>query len=86
MGLVRDLPDCPSPTTRRIWRVSLTRNIVRIVTITIHCNGEELTKFTVAGDTCDYSTWMEQWGRGVAKIEFKVHDSATDFYRKYSGK
>ena len=79
-----DLPDCPSTTPVRTWRVTLVRH--GSPTIKIQCNGKELAVFLISEGTCDSGRLDIQWERNVAKIEFFDYDTATNFYRNYFGK
>jgi hypothetical protein len=80
--------DFPKTTTlpsteEKVFRITLTRTSG--VRLKIHCNEEEIVNVLISGTTCSYSSWSTIWSRDVEWIRFNNSDTASDYYRPYTG-
>ena len=73
----------PSPTTK-IWRIAV-QDIDLSVRVVVHCNGIQMLKVKLSNSNCSKPNWSSFWRDDVKKIYFNSSDSASDFYRPYTG-
>ena len=73
------------PTTKeKIWRITLDKSAG--IHVIIHCNGVQVLDVTLSDEKCSStSSWNSFWSRDATKIYFASSDTASIFYRTYSG-
>ena len=72
--------------TDKIWRVTVDRSAgIRVL---IHCNGEPLLNVLLSDQICALNSfgWRAYWNRDATKIYFNRRDTASHYYRSYTGK
>ena len=74
----------PPADVNKVWKISVTRTSG--IRLQIHCNDVEVLNILISDTTCISSSWSTYWSRDIEKIFFAPEDSASDFYRSYSGK
>ena len=78
-----DLPISPPSDSTKQWKVSLDRSTS--VTVVVHCNDVEVLRLRLSDALCKHDGWWnESWSREVAIIQFKLLDTASDFFRSQS--
>ena len=77
--------DVTLPTTKeKIWRITLDKSAG--IHVIIHCNGVQVLDVTLSDEKCSStSSWNSFWSRDATKIYFASSDTASIFYRTYSG-
>ena len=74
----------PSPTTK-IWRIAV-QDIDPSVRLVVLCNEIQVLEVRLSNSTCSAEPhWSSFWRDDVKKIYFNSSDSASDFYRPYTG-
>ena len=77
-----DFPSTLPSATQRTWRITVDKGN----RVMIHCNGVEVVNFPLSDQTCTYyRSWGQYWSKDVKKIYFSPHDTASDFYKPYTG-
>ena len=69
--------------TEKIWRITLDKS--EGVRLMIHCNGELVLNVTLSNQVCSTSYWSRYWSGNVEKIWFYFQDTASDYFRPYTG-
>ena len=74
----------PLPTaTVKVWRITVIKSS-DIVSVQIHCNGEEVLNYVLSDSTCRYD-WTTYWRRDGVQIYFNPsYNTASDYYRPFS--
>ena len=69
----------------KIWRITLDKS--EGIRVKIHFNREQVLNVLMSDQSCAAAVgnWMNPWGRDVDQIEFYSVDSASDYYRRFSG-
>ena len=73
----------PPPATDKIWRITVTRS--PDIRVKIHCNGVEVLNIVISDVTCGGSEWIEHWTWDIEKIKFHATDTASKYYKPYTG-
>ena len=77
----RSLPDSAT----KIWRIAV-QDIDPSVRLVVLCNEIQVLKVKLSNSTCTAeSNWRSFWRDDVKKIYFNSSDSASNFYRPYTG-
>ena len=79
----KDFTDSLPTTKGRVWKISLTKSSE--IRVKIHCNEQRVVNLLLSDDNCDNNDWNKYWTRDVAQIEFRPGDSASKYYRSYTG-
>ena len=69
----------------KIWRITLDKSAG--IRVKIHCNGEQVLNVLMSDQFCvaAASYWKTLWGKDVDQIEFYSSDTASDYYRRFTG-
>jgi hypothetical protein len=79
-----DFPYYLPPTSEKVWRLTLDRTSG--IRLKIHCNGMEVANVLLSDSECTGKTdWRDFWSRKVTKLYVSEKDSASDYYRPYTG-
>ena len=72
-------------TTKKIWRITLDKS--EGIRVKIHCNGVLVLNLLLSDETCPYyrSSYYNYWSRDVTQLHFPTYDTASDYYRPYTG-
>ena len=74
----------PGP-TKKIWRIAV-HDLYPGVRLVVLCNEIQVLEVTLSNSKCSAeSNWSSFWRDDVKKIYFNATDSASDFYRPYTG-
>ena len=64
--------------TKKTWTITYNHTEQRLV---LHCNGVQVLNVVLSNSVCDYSDWINYWGRKFTQIEFySWYDTASDTY------
>ena len=77
-----NFPTTLSTETVKVWRITVIKSS-DIVSVQIHCNGEEVLNYVLSDSTCS-SYWTSYWRRDGVQIYFYPgYNTASDYYRPY---
>ena len=84
-GKMKNFPVTFPSAAEWIWRITLDKSAG--IRVKIHCNGEQVLNVLMSDQLCAAapSDWKTSWGRDVDQILFFSTDSASDYYRRFSG-
>ena len=71
--------------TEKIWRITLDKSDG--IKVKIHCNGVEVLNILLSDQVCTKygSSYLKYWSRDVSQLYFSSTDTASDYYRPYTG-
>ena len=78
-----NFPTTVPSAAEKIWRITLDKSAgIRLM---LHCNEELVVNFLLSDQMCSTSYWSRYWSGNVEKIWFYFQDTASDYFRPYTG-
>ena len=80
----RNFPTTLPDATDKVWRITVGKSS-DTRSVQIHCNNVEVLNVEISHSLCEVATWKSYWMKERVAIVFPSSDTASNFYRPYTG-
>ena len=82
-NIAENVPTTLATTTVNVWRITLIKSS-DIISVQVHCNGEEVGNYVLSYSTC-WHDWESYWRKNQNLLYFDPkYNTAASHYRPYS--